>query len=235
MYKILDVKDRIRVPPVKFSMPLKDAVKSSLEDRWEGIIDRNLGVILAVLDVKDIGEGKILPEDSAIHYPVSFKMLVYSPEMYEIVQGEVIDVTEFGVFIRLGPLDGMVHVSQLMDDFVSYDPKSATFLGRESKRKLKEGDVMRARIISVSMGRQYKIGLTARQTGLGVLEWIEQDKKMQAERLAKREVQERQEEKKGEQVRKGGGFQRGQGPLEEKRPEAKKEEKPPRKEEKKKK
>lgn len=195
MYKVLDIKDKIRVPPVKFSMSLKNAVKSSLEDRWEGVIDRRLGVILAVLDVKDIGDGKILPEDSAIHYPVSFEMLVYSPEMYEIVNGEVIDVTEFGVFIRIGPLDGMVHVSQLMDDFVSYDPKSATFLGRESKRKLKEGDVMRARIISVSMGKQYKIGLTARQAGLGALEWIGQDKKRQAERLAKREAQEKQETK----------------------------------------
>jgi DNA-directed RNA polymerase subunit E' len=189
MYKVLDIKDRIRVPPVKFSMSLKDAVKSSLEDRWEGVINKDLGVILAVLDVKEIGEGKILPEDASIHYPVSFKMLVYSPEMYEIIRGEVIVVTEFGVFIRLGPLDGMVHVSQLMDDFVSYDQKSATFLGRESKRKLKEGDVMRARIISVSMG------ITARQVGLGALEWIEQDKKRQRERFAKREAQEKQAER----------------------------------------
>lgn len=202
MYKVLDIKDRIRVPPVNFSMSLKDAVKSSLEDRWEGVINRNLGVILAVLDVKEIGEGKILPEDSSIHYPVSFKMLVYSPEMYEIIRGEVIDVTEFGVFIRLGPLDGMVHVSQLMDDFVSYDQKSATFLGRESKRKLKEGDVMRARIISVSMGKQYKIGLTARQAGLGALEWIEQDKKRQKERLTKREAQEKQAEREDKKPKK---------------------------------
>ena len=202
MYKVLDIKDRIRVPPVNFSLNLKDAVKSSLEDRWEGVINRNLGVILAVLDVKEIGEGKILPEDSSIHYPVSFKMLVYSPEMYEIIRGEVIDVTEFGVFIRIGPLDGMVHVSQLMDDFVSYDQKSATFLGRESKRKLKEGDVMRARIISVSMGKQYKIGLTARQTGLGALEWIEQDKKRQREGLAKREAQENQAEKEEKKPKK---------------------------------
>jgi len=195
MYKVLDVRDKIRVPPVKFSLSLNDAVKSSLEDRWEGVIDRKLGVILAVLDVKEIGEGKILPEDASIHYPASFKMLVYSPEMYEIVTGEVIDVTEFGVFMRMGPLDGMVHVSQLMDDFVSYDPKSATFLGRESNRKLKEGDVIRARIISVSMGKQYKIGLTARQAGLGSLEWIKQDKQKNAVRLAKKDAQDKQAEK----------------------------------------
>lgn len=192
MYKILDAKDKIRVPPLKFSLSLKDAVKSSLEDKLEGVIDRRLGVVLAVLDVKEIGEGKILPEDAAIHYPVCFSILAYYPEMYEIVRGEVIDVTEFGVFVRIGPLDGMIHVSQLMDDFVSYDPKSSTFMGRETKRRLKEGDVMRARIISVSMGKQYKIGLTARQAGLGALEWIDQDRKKQTERLAKAEAEEKE-------------------------------------------
>src|SRR4030042_1001794 len=98
--------------------------------------------------------------------------------MYEVVKGQVIDITGFGVFVRMGPVDGMVHVSQLMDDFVSYDSKNSIFLGRDSKRILKEGDVVRARIVSVSMGpdRQYKIGLTTRQPGLGSLSWLDKDR-----------------------------------------------------------
>jgi DNA-directed RNA polymerase subunit E' len=172
MYKTLVVKDKVRVPPSKFRLPMKEAIKASLEDKFEGIIDRNMGVMLAVTDVKDVGEGSILPGDGAIHYPVTFEMLVYYPEMHELIKGYVIDVTEFGIFIRLGPLDGMVHVSQIMDDFVSYDNKNAIFMGRDSKRTLKEADLVRARIISISMASgQYKIGLTTRQPGLGVLAW----------------------------------------------------------------
>jgi len=175
MYKILDVEDKVRVPPSKFSMNLDDAVKSSLEDKWEGTIDRDLGVILSIVEIKNVGEGKILPGDGAIHYPVEFGVLVYTPQMHEIVKGNVIDVTEFGVFIRFGPVDGMIHVSQIMDDFVSYDPKNSVFSGRDSKRVIKEGDIVKARIISISMSsdRQYKIGLTTRQPGLGVLSWLE--------------------------------------------------------------
>ena len=88
------------------------------------------------------------------------------------MKGNVIDVTEFGVFVRVGPVDGMIHVSQIMNDFVSYDPKNSTFVGRESKRVLKQEDVVKARIVSVSLGAsQYKVGLTTRQPGLGAVHW----------------------------------------------------------------
>ena len=85
-----------------------------------------------------------------------------------------VDRDEFGVFIRLGPLDGMVHVSQIRDDFVSYDNKNAIFMGRDTKRTLKDSDLVRARIISISLASgQYKIGLTTRQPGLGVIDWYD--------------------------------------------------------------
>ncbi|MBN2330247.1 MAG: DNA-directed RNA polymerase [Candidatus Aenigmarchaeota archaeon] len=177
MYKIIEVVDDVRVPPSKFEFGLEQSVKASLMDKWEGIIDKSMGVILVVTDVKKIGDGRIFAGDGAVHYDVQFDMLVYRPEQHEIVLGEVIDVTEFGAFMRLGPVDGMVHVSQIMDDFVSYDRKNAIFTGKESKHRLKDGDVMRARIISVSVsGREYKIGLTARQPNLGCLDWIKEDK-----------------------------------------------------------
>jgi len=178
MYKMLSVEDKIRVPPSKFGLGAENAVKSSLEERLEGTVDKNLGVVLSIISIDNIGEGKILPGDGAIHYPVKFKVIVYQPEMYEVAKGHVIDITEFGVFVRIGPVDGMVHVSQLMDDFVSYDGKNSTFVGRDSKRILKEGDTVRTRIVSVSMGpdKQYKIGLTTRQFGLGALSWLDRDR-----------------------------------------------------------
>jgi DNA-directed RNA polymerase subunit E' len=178
MYKMLSVEDKIRVPPSKFNLGPENAVKASLDERWEGTVDKALGVVISVISIESIGEGKIISGDGALHFPVKFKVVVYQPEMYEIVKGQVIDVTEFGVFVRIGPVDGMVHVSQLMDDFVSYDSKNSTFVGRDSKRVLKEGDTVNARIVSVSMGpdRQYKIGLTTRQQGLGSVSWSKEKK-----------------------------------------------------------
>ncbi|MBL7206140.1 MAG: DNA-directed RNA polymerase [Candidatus Aenigmarchaeota archaeon] len=178
MYKIISVDDKVRVSPSKFNMDFEKAVKSSLEDKWEGVINPDLGVILAVISIENIKEGRIFPGDGAIHYPVGFKLLTFIPENHELIKGNIIDVTEFGAFVNLGPLDGMIHVSQIMNDFVSFDEKKAVFVGRDSKRILKEGDQVMARIISVSYaGNQFKIGLTTRQAGLGALLWIDADKK----------------------------------------------------------
>jgi DNA-directed RNA polymerase subunit E' len=134
MYKIFTVQDKIKVPPNKFSLTLEEAVESSLGDRWDGIIEPDLGSVLGVVSVGDIGEGRIMPGDGSIYYPVTFELLAYRPDLHEVVKGMVIDVTEFGVFVRIGPVDGMIHVSQIMDDFVSYDPKNSVFIGRYQLR-----------------------------------------------------------------------------------------------------
>lgn len=177
MYKIITMHDKVRVPPKMFGSNREEAIQKSLEEKWEGLINKKLGVILSVTSVGEIGEGVILPGDGAIHYPADFELLVYSPEVHELIKGYVIDVTEFGVFVRMGPVDGMVHVSQIMDDFVSYDVKNSVFTGRDSKRVLKEKDPVKARVISISMGsNQYKIGLTTRQGGLGVIGWSDKRK-----------------------------------------------------------
>jgi len=180
MYRIVTVKERIRVPPEKLNMKVKDAVRDSIADQFEGTIDPRLGVILACISVDEVGEGKILAGDPGVHYSTKFKLLTFKPELHELVYGEVIDNTEFGSFVRIGAMDGLVHISQLMDDFVSFDNKNSVFLGKESKKTLKEGDKVRARIISVSFGKEEnKIGLTMRQAGLGNLLWLAEEKKKQ--------------------------------------------------------
>jgi len=193
MYKIVTMRTKIKVPPSKFGLSFKKSIKESIAHRFEGMVTRKLGVGLVITKIHEIGEGKILPEDAAIHYPVKFDLLSYVPEQHEIVLGDVIDNTEFGSFVRFGPMDGLVHVSQLLNDYISFDEKNSIFLGRETKKTLKQGDPVIARIISVSMseGKENKVGLTMRQPNLGSISWIEQEK-----RKAKKMVKKPKEAKK---------------------------------------
>ena len=72
----------------------------------------------------------------------------------------------------------MLHVSQLMDDFITFDERQGILVGKETGRSVRKGDLMRVRIVAVSFpkGRSSgKIGVTARQPFLGKLEWIEED------------------------------------------------------------
>jgi DNA-directed RNA polymerase subunit E' len=178
MFKIVTIRDEVRVPPVKFDLEMKDAVKQSLQETVEGNIEPDIGVFLAVTEVLTIGEGKIIPEDGAIYYPAEFKILVYRPELNEVSLGEVVDITEFGAFTRIGPVDALIHVSQVMDDRISYDQKNAIFTGKKTGHRLKEGDIVRVRVVGVSLGKgRSKVSLTMRQPSLGSLEWIEKEKK----------------------------------------------------------
>jgi DNA-directed RNA polymerase subunit E' len=102
--------------------------------------------------------------------------------MHEIITGKIKDIADFGAFITMGPIDGMIHISQTMDDFVSF-AKDKVLNGRDSNRALKVGDECRARVIAISYKDLLnpKIGLTMRQAGLGRLEWIEQDNNKKVE------------------------------------------------------
>lgn len=188
MYYELEVRSHVRVPPSKFKDDTKDSILKSLNEKFEAYISKEVGAVIAVTEILEIGDGVIIPGDGAAYYDTRFKLLTFRPEMLEIVLGKVNEITEFGAFISLGALDGMVHVSQTMDDFVSYS-KSNTLTGKESKRVLKVGDKCRARITAISYKEisNPKIGLTMRQPGLGSVTWIDED----AKKHAKEEVVEK--------------------------------------------
>lgn len=196
MYRIATIEDRIRVPPEKLGTDVAKALRAAISEQMEGVLNSRLGMVLSVASIDRIGEGKIMPNDPGVYYDAEFRLLSFKPEMNEVVEGEVIDNTEFGAFVRMGPMDGLVHISQLMDDFVSFDAKNSVFLGKESKRTLKEGDMVRARVIAASFGSgDNKIGLTMRQSGLGVLSWIEDDKRKAGGKPDKAEKPEKKEKK----------------------------------------
>lgn len=179
MYKKMKLKGVARIAPDHLGDPLEAAVDRSLRDKYEAVVDKSLGTIVAVLGSDNIGEGRILAGDGSIYYEVDFEALVYKPEMQEIVEGEVVEIVKFGAFLSLGPFDGLLHVSQITNEYISYDEKNARLVSKESNKSLGEGDRVRARIIAVSLNekepRESKIGLTMRQTGLGRLEWLEAD------------------------------------------------------------
>jgi len=177
MFYITEIEDYVRVSPELFALQVEEAVLKQLQISYKSTINKDLGSVIAVLEVLNVGEGVIIPGDGAAYYKCSYKILNYIPELQEMVYGEVSEITNFGAFMNIGAMEGMIHVSQTMDDFVSFS-KSNTLIGKNSKRSLKKDDLCLARIIAISYkAEQPKIGLTMRQPGLGKLEWISDDKR----------------------------------------------------------
>jgi len=175
LFKLITLEDTIRIPPETFGNPLEAVGHQQVKAKYEGVVDEELGYVVAVTDVRVRPIGKIIPGDGAAYHKVTFSLLTFHPIIQEVVEGEVVEVADFGAFVRIGPIDALLHVSQLMDDFISYDEKQGVLLGKETRRKLVSGDHIRVRITAVSLGKagsSGKIGVTARQPFLGKLEWI---------------------------------------------------------------
>ena len=195
MYYKVQLKDHIRVAPRYFDLAVKEAVLKSIRNKYDGYIDQELGIVVDVLDIDEINEGIIIPGDGASYYETVFNIMTFRPELQEVIPGKIKDIADFGAFISLGPIEGMIHISQTMDDFVSF-AESKVLSGKESKRMLKVGDKCRARVIAVSFKdvTNPKLGLTMRQQGLGKIEWIydeETKKDTKASKSTKKDTKEK--------------------------------------------
>ncbi len=196
MFYLIEVEDFIRVEPKLFGLPTAQAVEEQLKETYTNHFDKELGIVIAVAGVSSIQEGIIIPGDGAAYYKSNFKLVVWRPEMQELVYGTISEITNFGAFIDLGPAQGMIHISQTMDDYVSFS-KTNTLVGKSGKKSLKKGDNCIARIVAISykLGEP-KIGLTMRQPGLGKIEWIEEEKRQSKKALKDAERAEKPKSKK---------------------------------------
>jgi len=190
MFYLSEVEDYVRVEPKLFGLPTTKAVEKQLREMYTDYYDKELGKVILVIEVLEVKEGIIIPGDGAAYYKSKFKLLIWKPELQELVYGIISEIANFGLFIDMGVMRGMIHISQAMDDYVSFS-KENSLLGKSTKRSLKKGDLCLARIVAIShKGEEPKIGLTMRQPGLGKLEWIKEDqikKEKETAKIAKAE------------------------------------------------
>ena len=175
MFSISTLVDVVRIPPSLFGTTLKKAGVNILKEKYESMINADLGYIIMILDAKVEEMGKMIAGDGGTFHKVEFEALTFYPKLQEIVQGEIVDITDFGAFVRIGPTDALLHLSQVMDDYLKSDVKSGMILANQSGRTLKVGSTLRARITAVSLGKAAamgKIGITCRQPFLGADNWI---------------------------------------------------------------
>ncbi|QSG03694.1 DNA-directed RNA polymerase [Natranaeroarchaeum sulfidigenes] len=180
MYKRVRLKDTVEVPPRELANVTPDLVKKLLQDKLEGRMDEEVGSVVSVVDVHDIGDGAVLPNRPGVYYEAEFDAVTFDPQMQEVVDGTVVEVVEFGAFVGIGPVDGLLHVSQISDEYLAYDAENQRLASNESDQALAVDDAVRARIVTKSIDernpRDSKIGLTAKQPGLGKHGWLEDER-----------------------------------------------------------
>ena len=180
MYQRVQREDVVRIPPERLGEDIDSVARELTRSTLEGKIGADKTLTLVASNIERVGEGRIVHGDGAVYQTVRYDALVFAPQLQEIVEGTVVEILKFGAFVRFGPLDGLLHISQVMDDRVDVDEEGQRLIGKDTKRDLRIGDKVRTRIVAVSLNerapRESKIGLTMRQPALGKLDWIEEDR-----------------------------------------------------------
>ncbi|UCE91468.1 MAG: DNA-directed RNA polymerase [Methanobacteriota archaeon] len=186
MYVISSKEDVVRIPPGMLGEDFSKLSERLTQESFQNKVEGDGSFTVLVKDIVPLGEGRIIHGDGAVYQRVKFDALMFRPVLHEVVEGTVCEILKFGAFVRFGPLDGLLHISQIMDDRIDVDVDGRRLLGKDTKRELRLGDGIRARIVSLSINerspRESKIGLTMRQPGLGKLEWLEENRKKKGDR-----------------------------------------------------
>jgi DNA-directed RNA polymerase subunit E' len=152
LFRIYRLRDIVRIDPAKIDKALEETAFEEIRKKYEGLRDKNLGIVIAITNIKVDPMGIIPLGDGAPHYRVEFDALTYVPTINEIIEGPVEVLGRMGLTVRIGPIEGFIHISQVADDEVSYDPARNMVICKNSKRFISQGDIVRARITSISLG-----------------------------------------------------------------------------------
>jgi DNA-directed RNA polymerase subunit E' len=170
MFMVSRISDVIRIPPDRMGEPLEKVSRDILNEKYAGLYDRDLGIIIGAFDLEIDPIGRMIHNDAGTYHNAEMSVLSFKPMLQEVVEAPVIDIKDFGIFVRLGPVDGFIHKSQISDEYVEYDPTRPCFILRDSNRLIEIGDMVRARIVALSFSperREVRIQLTMRQPYLG--------------------------------------------------------------------
>jgi ribonuclease R len=88
---------------------------------------------------------------------IKVKLLTYlSERLGERVEAVITGVHDYGFFaqgVRL-PVEGLVHVSTLADDYYYYDEASHTLEGKRTRRRFRLGDTVTVEVVRVDLARR---------------------------------------------------------------------------------
>ncbi|XP_063709698.1 DNA-directed RNA polymerase III subunit RPC8 [Culicoides brevitarsis] len=108
MFVLADLKDTIRIPPEQFHLKLPDAIKDEINRKLANKVLLNVGLCIALRDIKKLGDSIILPGDGASHTVVHYRYIVFRPMIGEVLTAKIRSCSREGVHVTLGFFDDIL-------------------------------------------------------------------------------------------------------------------------------
>lgn len=156
MFVLSTFQDTIRVPPKHLGSPIEDVLADELNLRLANKVVLNVGLVICLNDIVEVGESYIFNGDGAIHTKCKFRMIVFRPQIGEVLCGTLRSGSKEGLKISLGFFDSIVVPSQQLNEPSIFNETDQTWTwnyndeGQTHVLRLEIGEQVRFRVHSES-------------------------------------------------------------------------------------
>jgi len=148
MFYLVRTKMIVPVPPSELrpEMDINDIILGILRSTYEDSVHSEFGYIVAVLGVEIEGLGYITPENPSVFFKVMVEMLVFRPEVGEVIEGPVVSAIETGVYVNIGFTDAFISINALGHEHFRFDIRKGELRGTKTNTVIKPGDWIRGKL-----------------------------------------------------------------------------------------
>lgn len=134
--------------------PIEDVLADELNRRLANKVVLNVGLIICLNDIVEVGESYIFNGDGAIHTKCTFRMIVFKPDIGEVLCGTLRSSSKEGLNISLGFFDSIVVPPQQLNEPSNFNELDQTWTwnyedeGQIHVLRLEIGEQIRFRVHS---------------------------------------------------------------------------------------
>jgi len=200
MFVLSKMTSIVRIEPKQFSKQLPDALSDALNAKLANKVVKDVGLVIALYDILEIGESHVMAGDGASHTKVTFRLLVFRPFIEEILTGKIKSSNKEGLTLNLGFFDDIFVPAEALQHPCRFDESDQVWVweypteddgghhdlfmdpGEEIRFRVTSEafvdtspsapDVKGAAVVSEEDSKiPYQISASINEPGLGLLSW----------------------------------------------------------------
>ncbi|KNC53173.1 DNA-directed RNA polymerase II subunit rpb7, partial [Thecamonas trahens ATCC 50062] len=133
-----------------FGPKLQERLKEALHAKVEGTCTGRFGYVITVTEIVSMGKGRIEENIGDVVFDVRYKAIVFKPFTGEVLDAEVVSVSEIGFSCTVGPLNVFVPHQRLGDFSFDADAAPQCWTSPDSRHVIKVDSEVRIKIQAVN-------------------------------------------------------------------------------------
>lgn len=127
MFVLSTFQDTIRVPASKLGEPIEEVLTDILNLRLANKVVLHVGLVICLKDILDVGESYVHNGDGAIYTKCTFRMIVFRPQVGELLCGTLRSSSKEGLNISLGFFDSIIVPPQHLNEPSNFNETDQTW------------------------------------------------------------------------------------------------------------